>query len=204
MSMHATEQDLNLFVDDAGSGVDPQVRVHVDGCAACQREVAALAALIAQSVDLDTPIEPPLDLWPGIARRTVERRRRSRVATIAAVMLLIVSATVGGILVVPQLGRDKPPLAFAAIELLHRAELATGDGAFYARRREALTDSLSRHDLESVERDTQVAIRLREVDSLTRSIAADPSNRAHAMALARALDAWFFDVQQALREARRR
>ncbi len=45
------------------------VRRHLDGCAACRDELAAINALRDAAASLPRSIEPERDLWPGIAER---------------------------------------------------------------------------------------------------------------------------------------
>jgi hypothetical protein len=75
---------------------------------------------------------------------------------------------------------------------------------FYERRRIALADSLTTGEWQAMATDATLERRRREIDSLTTVASEDPRNAAAADALSRALDGWYFDVQQLRRGLKRR
>ncbi len=61
-------QLLSDYVDGTLSAAQADaVARHVESCDACRHEVAALRELIARAEALPRSVEPPRDLWPGIA-----------------------------------------------------------------------------------------------------------------------------------------
>lgn len=95
--------DFNLLLDDYLDGrlsedAAQTVREHLATCAACAREVTDATALRDAVAELPQAIEPPHDLWPGIAERidanTVVRGRFGRRALMAAAAVLVVAASV--------------------------------------------------------------------------------------------------------------
>jgi hypothetical protein len=61
---------LDDFVDgELGEAAFQEVELHLAGCTACQKEAAALRALVAHAASLPRELEPPRDLWGGVARR---------------------------------------------------------------------------------------------------------------------------------------
>jgi anti-sigma factor RsiW len=76
---HPDETRLNDYVDglleaDAAAGVD----AHLAACAACRTEVERLRGLLALARALPDRVEPPADVWAGIAARTVGLGRARR------------------------------------------------------------------------------------------------------------------------------
>lgn len=67
------------------------VRTHVDACAACRRELAALATTMHLVEGLPTPALPD-DLWPAVAAR-MQPRRVSRLWWKTAVAGVAVAAS---------------------------------------------------------------------------------------------------------------
>ena len=95
--------DFNLRLDDYLEGrladdAAQAVREHLAWCGACARELAAATALAEAVAELPQSVEPPHDLWPGIAARidasTVVRGRFGRRSLMAAAAALVVVASV--------------------------------------------------------------------------------------------------------------
>jgi anti-sigma factor RsiW len=95
--------DFSLRLDDYLDGrladdATHVVREHLAVCDACARELAAVTAFRDAVAELPQSIEPPRDLWPGIAERidanTVVRGRFGRRALMAAAAALVVAASV--------------------------------------------------------------------------------------------------------------
>ena len=90
--MHATETQLNDYVDDALDGEEARrIEQHLADCATCTAEVAQLRALKTRLAGLPREIEPERDLRPLIARRNALWGVRYRLAA-AAVLLIAVSS----------------------------------------------------------------------------------------------------------------
>lgn len=96
-----SEDRFRELLDDMLDGeLEPdlmsEAAAHLEGCADCRRELDQLRSLRSATNRLPRSIEPPRDLWPGVAgrldSRTVQRRRflRPRYA-VAAVALLAVA-----------------------------------------------------------------------------------------------------------------
>ena len=88
---------LNDFVDGRlESELRAETETHLGQCADCRGEVEALRSLLADAGQLPRSIEPPRDLWPGVANRLEagSRRRRTYLRpryAVAAVALLAVA-----------------------------------------------------------------------------------------------------------------
>ena len=88
---------LNDFVDGRlESELRVETETHLGQCADCRGEVEALRSLLADAGQLPRSIEPPRDLWPGVANRLEagSRRRRPYLRpryAVAAVALLAVA-----------------------------------------------------------------------------------------------------------------
>lgn len=223
MTNHATDAELNDVVDAPHGLVNQRFHDHVATCAECQREVASIKALIDRSRTLNDPIEPPDDLWPGIAqaaplvRQRVRRNRLSRLVPLAAgITFTAAGASLGYFLADARYAwRGTQQVAGSTIQattasaipdaaLLRRAAIAIGDSALYEGRLNALADSLTPPARAAMAASSALAVRRNEIDSLTKLVTADRQNSALANALSRALDGWYFDVQQLRREAGRR
>jgi hypothetical protein len=66
--------DVEKLLDDLADGALPanraaEVENHIASCQACQAAELSLKALLAQARTLEPSLEPPSDLWLGIARR---------------------------------------------------------------------------------------------------------------------------------------
>jgi hypothetical protein len=222
MTNHATDEELNDLVDAPHRGAEQRVHQHVAHCAQCQREVASIKSLLERSRSLDDPIVPPMDLWPGIAqaapdvRRRVQRNRLSRLIPLAAAVAFVIAAASVGYLLSLRRDVSRGPQQAAApstqaatvsvipdAALMRRAAIATGDSLFYDQRFDALADSLTDQDRAAMAASPTLAARRNEIDSLTRLVTALGRNNETVNALSRALDAWYFDVQQLRREIRR-
>lgn len=82
----APDGDLGGYLDDYLDGDLPEsaqrrVEEHLAVCARCRRDLADLEALVEEARGLRAAVEPPRDLWPGIAARLTPRpARRNRAA----------------------------------------------------------------------------------------------------------------------------
>ncbi len=110
-------EQLGVFALGHGSPVErAAVQAHLDGCASCQAELAALTPLAALLADVDpdrldeTPVPPPGLRDAVLARIAAEPRppvrladqRRRRLATAAAAVAIAAAAFALGWLVRPQ------------------------------------------------------------------------------------------------------
>ncbi|MFH1468315.1 MAG: zf-HC2 domain-containing protein [Pseudomonadota bacterium] len=92
---------LDDYVDEALTPAErAALQAHLAACPACRAELAALHALLAEAAALPAGIEPPRDLWAGIAAQiqpTAARRpwyARPHVLALAAVLLIGATAAV--------------------------------------------------------------------------------------------------------------
>lgn len=70
----AVRARLDDLVDERLAAADRrEVEEHLAACPECRREAAALRRLLTAAGELPRGIEPPRDLWPGIAERLDER-----------------------------------------------------------------------------------------------------------------------------------
>lgn len=68
------EPRLQDFVDGhLGAVEERRMRAHLAGCQGCRREERELRQLLTRVAELPRRIEPPHDLWPGVAERLGER-----------------------------------------------------------------------------------------------------------------------------------
>jgi anti-sigma factor RsiW len=73
MNCTTTSEHIDEYVDGTLEGAAlHELELHLAGCAACREEERALRALLAEANALPDEIDPPHDLWPGIAAR-IER-----------------------------------------------------------------------------------------------------------------------------------
>lgn len=103
--IHPDDSILQRYLDDDLPAADrPRMETHLLQCEACAARAEALAALVGRLHTLPDAVEPPTDLWPGIAERIrgggapvvpIERWFRRRptivprwVAAVAAALLL--------------------------------------------------------------------------------------------------------------------
>ncbi len=69
---------LDAYVDDTlGTRERAAVEAHLAGCGACRAGLAELRSLVAAARALPPRIEPPHDLWTGIAARITGRQQAS-------------------------------------------------------------------------------------------------------------------------------
>jgi hypothetical protein len=119
--MHPSEERLNDFIDRLLPAREREaIESHLEGCAACRREVESLRTLLASAAALPEVIEPPDDLWDDIADRTVRRGAVSRRTLwearmpLAAAALLLVMVTAGSTALLLQgRGGEAPGMAAA-------------------------------------------------------------------------------------------
>ncbi|HEX9705413.1 MAG TPA: hypothetical protein VGA20_09220 [Gemmatimonadales bacterium] len=93
MSEHLTEDQAHHFAD--GSLAPPEQAAaasHLELCAVCRAEVAAIRGLLAEVTRLPRSIDPPRDLWPDVrsAMRTGTPGGRWWLLAAAAAALLVV------------------------------------------------------------------------------------------------------------------
>jgi anti-sigma factor RsiW len=70
MKCTTTSDLIDDYVDGTLEGAAlHEVELHLAGCAACREEERGLRALLAEADALPEDIDPPRDLWPGIAAR---------------------------------------------------------------------------------------------------------------------------------------
>jgi len=85
MDCKTAREQLDDLVDGAlDVATAATLAAHLAGCADCTRERDALLALRRAARALPRAIAPGRDLWPAIARRTVQRRRIALPVAIAA------------------------------------------------------------------------------------------------------------------------
>ncbi len=94
---------LDDLVDgDLGEALAAEVRAHLDSCAACRAEECGRRELLLETVMLPREIQPPRDLWAGIATRLGEpgnalmarpSRRWVAWSGVAAAAVLLVAGT---------------------------------------------------------------------------------------------------------------
>lgn len=70
-----------------------RVERHAATCSECTADLESARVLVGPVASLPRSIEPPRDLWPAIARRTVPRHRWRRGLAAAAAVLLIAGAS---------------------------------------------------------------------------------------------------------------
>lgn len=70
MKCTTTSEKIDDYVDGTLSGAAlHELELHLAGCAECREEERQLRALLAEADALPEEIDPPHDLWPGIAAR---------------------------------------------------------------------------------------------------------------------------------------
>jgi len=63
------ERYLDDFVDNALPGrIKAELEAHIASCPSCRAAERGLRAILAEAGALEGSVEPPRDLWPGIAR----------------------------------------------------------------------------------------------------------------------------------------
>lgn len=73
MTCHELDDRLDDWIDGAlPEAAARELQAHVAGCADCRRREQAARQLLAHAAALPRSLEPPRDLWPGIAER-IER-----------------------------------------------------------------------------------------------------------------------------------
>lgn len=108
---------LNDFVDDRLSlELRAETEAHLPLCPDCRRQVEQLRALLRDADRLPRSIEPPHDLWPGVAARLDPQKRRGlsilrpRYA-VAAVALLAIAFSLTQVRTKKARERTAPPVA---------------------------------------------------------------------------------------------
>ncbi len=66
------DEHVDELLDAASSR---ELEAHLEGCAECRAELRELRLLLAEAAALPDEIEPPRELWDGIAARLEPRRR---------------------------------------------------------------------------------------------------------------------------------
>jgi hypothetical protein len=76
MNCTTTSEHIDDYLDGTLEGAAlHELELHLAGCAACREEERTLRALLAEADALPDEIDPPHDLWPGIAAR-IQREGR--------------------------------------------------------------------------------------------------------------------------------
>lgn len=87
----------DLLVARAGGRLSPaeraEVEEHARDCDACRADFEAAEALASPLAALERAIEPPTNLWPGVARRIRPAPWRRRAIAVAAVLLLMAGSS---------------------------------------------------------------------------------------------------------------
>ena len=74
MTHDQVQERLDTYVDgDLPPAEHTEVEVHVKRCVECQNLLARLGRLMEDAEKLPASIEPPIDLWPSIARGLDQR-----------------------------------------------------------------------------------------------------------------------------------
>ncbi len=98
------EEALHCLDDFAEDSLDEirerDLKAHLALCEACEQEMVAAEKLRRSVVELSTSVEPPRDLWPGIAARIESRKvvqgrflQRALIAAAAAVVIMMTATT---------------------------------------------------------------------------------------------------------------
>lgn len=162
-------------MDEYLAGVlDPERRRtigdHLAGCDVCRTDFETAALIGARAAALPRTVEPPRDLWRGIAPRLSRRRGRIQLpvwAAAAAALLLMTATAVATILLVRP-GTNAG--GFAGTEARYaRAAIEVSD--LYLRSR----DSLGQETRAVLERN--LAVIERALGEAREALAADPANR---------------------------
>jgi hypothetical protein len=97
---------------EAALGAAPaEVAEHVDGCAACAREVASLAAAVESTKRAHATL-PLVDVSPAaLERARAASRRRERSSLVAAIAIVAVAALAGGLAFVHESPAPTPAVA---------------------------------------------------------------------------------------------
>lgn len=199
MNHESVVAQLDDYVDDRlDAAARVRVEEHLDTCASCREELAALRGLLAEARDLPRSIEPPRDLWPDIEGRTRAQGWRARSIwsmryplAAAAIVLMAASAAVTAWLV--QDGGEDGPMTSAGRETAIAGQPAAlvvwreSEQAY----REAIGELLQVLEVRSEELDPAVAqliernLRVidRAIEESRAALAADPTNRAIMEAL---------------------
>lgn len=94
MTCKEVDDRLDDYVDGSlGEGEFQEVELHIASCAACRDEERHLRRILALASALPREMEPPRDLWAGIAER-IEAERRVRPAWWGSVGLAVAAALV--------------------------------------------------------------------------------------------------------------
>jgi hypothetical protein len=139
MKRHASFDELQDYQEGLLPPEESEaVRVHLEGCSACRRDLEALSVLLSRMGDLPREAEPSRDLWPqiewrigretGAARGAEmpgpwEEKKRRRQVTLPAWQLLAASIALtlvsGGIVWIALSGglRDSPTVASAPADV---------------------------------------------------------------------------------------
>jgi anti-sigma factor RsiW len=166
------------------------VRVHIADCRSCADELGFLCGLRAQAESLPRTLDPPRDLWPGIAERiadaTVVRGRFiRRVLLVAAAATLVAGSVVTSYLmgrqaaVTAAVQVPTPDVGLSDLVLVSLAGLGVDN---YGAGRAELLDALAarQHEL-SPETMEVVRENLQVIDQAMNSIATalgeDPGNQ---------------------------
>jgi hypothetical protein len=200
--------DVEYLLDELVDGSLPEKRraevlAHLDSCESCREAERSLRALVAEAASLDREIEPPRDLWAGIAERvsaepvSAQTRvapaaesfpRRSAGRRLLPYLAAAAALAIGffGSLALPSLARDrvKGVLAYAPravpASFKETPGLAESQAGLEAARAElyaalgARSGSLSRRTLDVIEKNLRIIDDAAE--EIEEAIEKDPGN----------------------------
>ena len=161
------------------------VRRHLAACESCTAHLASLEDLLERAAALPRAVEPPGDLWPGIAPRLAGRGSRRRAFGLRQAVAALLLMALGGLLsqvlwpgaATPE-AADLRSASLAAIDRQADFALAEAD---YLRAKEVLWAAIfhappaeSPETREVVERNLRIIDRA--IEELRQALAADPGN----------------------------
>lgn len=146
---------------------------HARSCDACRADLEAAEAVAAPLATLGREVEPPTDLWPGVARRIRPTPWRRRAAAIAAVLVLMAGSSAVTAILLRRSGSPTPVVTGQTVAQIIEAQ--------YAPRVEALSTvldqeraSLDPATVATIERN--LAVIDRAIAESREALARDPSN----------------------------
>jgi hypothetical protein len=180
---------LDDYVDGAlAEGEFQEVELHLHGCDGCRRQERALRSLLAQAEALGKGLDPPRDLWPGIAARLGPRSAWDRVSGFGGTRLAWASlaAAAATILAVSLLVRHgagtRPPVAPTLTPVAVKSETVDPAEQEYVRATAELMTALAGKK-DGLAPETQKAVddNLRVIDGalrdLRQALQKDPGNQ---------------------------
>lgn len=199
MKHEALMARLDDYLDDRlDAATRRRVEEHLDTCASCREELAALRGLLAEVRDLPRSIEPRRDLWPDIDRRTRAGGWRSRSIwslryPLAAAVIVLMGASAAVTAWLVQRGAEGRSSITAGREITIEGSPAALVGWRESEQayREAIGELLQVLEVRNEELDPAVVqliernLRVidRAIEESRAALAADPTNRAIMEAL---------------------